>query len=221
MSCGDTLLSHHVTLEGRVNYKGFIKDSILFTTYLRLLSDHHPNDKNWTVSDQKAFWINAYNAFTIKLIIDNYPLQSIKDIGSSIQIPFVNSPWDIKFIQIQNKKYDLNNIEHDILRSQFKDPRIHFAIVCASKSCPKLRNKAFSSLNLESQLNDQAIAFINDFQKNVLNKDQIRISKIFAWFKKDFTEENKLIDFINIYANTTIPVNVTIEYLDYNWALNE
>ena len=103
----------------------------------------HPNDKHWTETEQLAYWINAYNAFTVELILDHYPVASIRDIKEGV--PFINSVWDIDFIKIEGKTYSLNDIEHRILRREFDEPRIHFAIVCASISCPKLRNEAFEA----------------------------------------------------------------------------
>ena len=135
----DSLLREHVSEKGLVDYKGFIKDSIQFNKYLDLLSKNHPNDKNWSKDEQLAYWLNAYNAFTVKLIMDYYPVKSIKDIKNGI--PFVNTVWDIKFIKIEDRTYDLNNIEHGIIRPTFKDPRIHMAVNCASISCPKLQNR--------------------------------------------------------------------------------
>ncbi|MCK5368247.1 MAG: DUF547 domain-containing protein, partial [Cyclobacteriaceae bacterium] len=167
------------------------------------------------------YWINAYNAFTVKLIIDHYPLESIKDIGSAIQIPFVNSPWDIKFIEINGKKLDLNNIEHSILRKKFDEPRIHFAINCASFSCPKLRREAYVANNLDVQLEKQAIQFINDLERNSISGSHAEVSKIFSWFKGDFTKEGSLVDFLNQYSNTEIGKESKISYMNYNWALNE
>ena len=120
----DTLLHRHVS-EGKVDYKGFQKDSVLFNRYTRILRANHPGE-NWTKDEKMAYWINAYNAFTIELILKNYPVKSIKDISS---------PWDQEFIQIRENLYSLNNIEHEILRPM-GDARIHFAIVCASYSCP-------------------------------------------------------------------------------------
>ena len=153
----DSLLQLHVTTSGRVDYKGFIKDSTKLQQYLNLLSSHHPNDKFWTKEERLAYWINVYNAFTVKLIIDHYPVQSIKDIKNGI--PFVNTVWDIKFIHIEDQTYDLNNIEHGIIRARFNDPRIHFAVNCASISCPKLLNKAFQAEKLNGQLNEAARSF--------------------------------------------------------------
>ncbi|MGB4974959.1 MAG: DUF547 domain-containing protein, partial [Cyclobacteriaceae bacterium] len=148
----DKLLKKYVMEDGRVNYKGFIKDSTAFNKYLSTLSNHPPN-KTWTANENKAFWINVYNAFTIKLIIDNYPVKSIKDLGGSLYK--INTAWDIQFIKIGDETYDLNNVEHSKLRRVYNDPRIHFAVVCASKSCPKLINEAYVSSKLDEQL-DQA-----------------------------------------------------------------
>jgi len=217
----DQLLKKHVSTDGTVNYKGFIKDSVQFSKYLRLLSTHHPNDKYWSINQQKAYWINAYNAFTIQLAIRYYPIKSIKDIGSTFQVTFVNTVWDIKFINIEGKKYDLNNIEHGILRKKFDDPRIHFAINCASLSCPKLRNEAYNADKLIKQLDEQAVDFINDPAKNIINENNITISKIFGWFKGDFTKNGSLIDFLNKYSKTKISAKARIGYMEYDWRLNE
>jgi hypothetical protein len=148
-------------------------------------------------------------------------LETIKDIGSSIQVPFVNTPWDIKFIEIGGEKLDLNNIEHGILRKEFDEPRIHFAINCASISCPKLRAEAYTAGKLEHQLNDQAIDFINDPERNRIDGDHIRLSKIFRWFGGDFKKNGSLIDFLNRYSREKIHPAVDIVYLDYNWKLND
>ena len=102
-----------------------------------------------------AFWINAYNAYTIRLVLDHYPVSSIKDIGSKIKIPFVTTPWAAKFFSIGGEKMSLDNIEHGTLRKNYNDPRIHFALVCASISCPRLRNEAYTAAALEKQLDDQ------------------------------------------------------------------
>ena len=217
----DSLLSTHVDDNGMVDYKGFRKDSIVFNQYLDLLCKNPPNSKKWTESEQLAYWINAYNAFTIELILKYYPLASIKDIGSAIQIPYINTPWDIKFIEFGNVRYDLNNIEHSILRKEFNEPRIHFAIVCAAKSCPSLRKEAYVAEKLEDQLTDQTIRFLNDKSKNILEQDNIQISKIFSWFKGDFTKKSTLNDFLNKYTNDPISDKAKISHMDYDWSLNE
>lgn len=214
----DKLLKVHVFEDGRVSYKGFIRDSVAFNKYLATLSKNHPDDK-WSSNEQKAFWINVYNAFTIKLIIDHYPVKSIKDLGGSIYK--VNTPWDIQFIKIGKETYDLNNVEHGKLRRAYNDPRIHFAVVCASKSCPKLLNEAFVASKLDQQLDKVGRDFMNDSFRNKITPNKIEISSIFNWYKGDFTENGSLIDFLNKYAQIKINSKASIDYLDYDWSLND
>ncbi|MCG8305918.1 MAG: DUF547 domain-containing protein [Cytophagales bacterium] len=214
------LLSKYVDVDGLVNYGGFQKDSLMLNAYLEKLVDHPPDEKSWSQKEQIAYWVNVYNAFTIKLIIQHYPLESIKDIGSKIQIPFINSPWDIRFITINGEKLDLNNVEHSILRKKFDEPRIHFAINCASFSCPKLRNEAYTAERLDKQLDEQALDFINDRQKNDIRPDRVELSKIFSWFKSDFTKNSSLREFINQYAKTKIGEKTKISFMKYDWSLN-
>jgi hypothetical protein len=215
----DALLKKHVTLDGRVNYEGFKKDQSQLNAYLDLLRKGHPNKENWSREERLAYWINAYNAFTVDLIVRNYPCKTIKDLGGAIYK--VNTPWDIRFITIQGITYDLNNIEHDILRKEFDEPRIHFAINCASVSCPVLRNEAYSAEKINSQLDSAAKTFINDPSRNKISTDSAELSKIFTWFKGDFTKKETLASFINRYSNTKISEKTQINYLDYNWLLNE
>ena len=214
----DSLLQKHVNEIGLVDYEGFVQDKAALETYLDKLSMNPPEGAQWTEVDKLAYWINAYNAFTVKLIVDNYPTSSIKDIKKGI--PFINSVWDIKFFQIANLKMDLTTIEHGILRKVFDEPRIHFAINCASMSCPNLYDQAYTSDKLNEQLDFVTRQFINDQNKNVLSPDKIQISKIFAWFKSDFTENGSLIDFINRYSVIKISSSATIDHLDYDWSLN-
>ncbi|HRI28472.1 MAG TPA: DUF547 domain-containing protein [Chitinophagales bacterium] len=217
-----SLLQKHVWADGRVNYPGFIADEKELSRYLTLLQTHHPNPTHWTREEQMAYWINAYNAFTIALIIKNYPIQSIKNITRGPNIPFVNSPWDIQFITIENRLYDLNAIEHQILRGYFKDPRIHFAINCASKSCPNLMPQAFTAQNLNAQLDSAARFFLADTTKNKITPHAVQLSKIFSWFKADFTRHHSsLIGYLNQYAPITINPSASVSYMEYNWQLNE
>ena len=213
------LAKTHVSESGQVNYKGFLEDSVTLNQYLDLLSQNHPNKKNWTKDEQLAYWINAYNAFTVKLIVDNYPTKSIKDIKNGI--PFVSTVWDIKFIKIEGATYDLNNIEHGIVRKQFEEPRIHTALNCASISCPKLRNEAFTANRLEEQLDDQMKYFVNNPVKNKITADHLQLSKLLKWYKGDFTKKENLIDFLNKYSDVKINKDAKISHLDYDWNLNE
>jgi hypothetical protein len=214
----DKLLKKHVNANGLVNYKGFQKDKAELNSYLKTLSDNAPQG-GWSQNDQKAYWINAYNAFTVSLIVQNYPVKSIKDIDGKVYK--VDTPWDIKFITIGGKKYDLNNIEHGILLKKYNDPRIHFALVCASISCPKLRDEAYTGGQLNAQLEHAGKDFLNDKSKNKISADRADISQYFSWYKSDFTKSGSLVDFLNKYSQTKINANTKIGSLDYNWSLNE
>ncbi|MFY0605722.1 MAG: DUF547 domain-containing protein [Cyclobacteriaceae bacterium] len=214
------LLQKHVSDQGMVDYQGFEAERKSLTAYLDLIRSTAPN-KTWTKEEEIAYWINAYNAFTIELVLRHYPVNSIKDIGNSIQIPFVNTPWDIKFIEIGGETYDLNNIEHSILRDKWEEPRVHFALNCASYSCPILRNEAYEADVLDQQLDEQAALFINDDFRNDITSDQANLSKIFSWFSGDFNNVMPVVDFINQYADVKITDDTEIDYKDYDWRLND
>ena len=215
------LLEEHVSDEGWVDYKAFRKDTIALQKYLDLLSNNPPNEKTWSKKEQLAYWINAYNAFTVKLIVDNYPLKSITELHPKPYIPMVNTVWHKKFFKIGENSMNLDAIEHKILRKKFTEPRIHFAIVCASYSCPKLRNEAFTEAKLSEQLTDQTFSFINDSKRNIIKKDKVELSKIFKWFKGDFTKNGSLISFLNKYSKVKIDENTSVGHMKYNWSLNE
>ena len=216
----DALLKKHVRADGFVDYKSFVRDSAALNRYLRVLETAHPNDKNWTRNEQMAYWINAYNAYTVQLIVRNYPVASIKDIKKGVA--FVNSVWDIKFIKIQGYTYDLNNIEHNILRPVFKDARIHAAVNCASFSCPKLLPEAYTADKLESQLDKSMRSFINDPLRNKVAADKAQVSEIFKWFKGDFERDaGSLREYLNKYATVKLTKDTDISHLDYDWKLND
>ncbi|MFD2822926.1 DUF547 domain-containing protein [Lacinutrix iliipiscaria] len=206
----NTLLQKYVSDAGNVNYKGFKTDQKALKNYIKFLAENRPT-ADWTKEEKLAYWINAYNAMTIDLIVQNYPLSSIKDI---------KDPWDQRLWKLGDKWYNLNEIEHDILR-KMDEPRIHFAIVCASFSCPKLQNEAFTAINLEEQLTQAAKEFLADKNRNEISQKSIKISKIFQWFSKDFKQNGSLIDFLNQYSDLQISPKAKKSYKDYNWDLNE
>jgi hypothetical protein len=212
------LLQKHVNPDGWVNYDGFIKDSLQLNNYLQQIESNYPNEKNWSREQILAYWINAYNAYTVQIVIRNYPVASIKDIKPGVA--FLNSVWDIKFITIEGEQLDLNNIEHNILR-KMNEPRIHFAVNCASYSCPKLLNTAYEAATIDNQLNQQAIDFINDPKRNVIAAEKADVSSIFNWFTGDFTNDGSLKDFLNKYSKVPITENTGINFLEYNWNLNK
>lgn len=208
----DKMLQSHVDANGGVNYEAFSNEVKKLDAYLKLLSEKAPK-KDWTKSEQMVFWINAYNAFTIKLILDNYPIESIMKIEGG-------KAWDKKFISIGGEFYSLNQIEHEILRKKFFDPRIHFALNCAALSCPKLYNRAFNSADLEKQLEKLSSEFINNSKKNKIHAENIKVSQIFNWYAEDFTKNGKLLDFLNRYSKQPIQNSAFISYLEYDWKLN-
>lgn len=205
----DALLSKYVSSNGEVDYEGFKNSKTELEVYLGLLSKNSP-ESSWSREKSMAYWINAYNAHTIHLIINNYPLQSITDLDGG-------NPWKVKRISIGDKEYSLNNIEHDILRPQFKDPRIHFAVNCAAKSCPKVHNQAWTETNLEFNLTKLTKEFVNNPKANTINNKSVALSKIFEWYKSDFDD---LIGFLNKYSAVPVDKNASVTFQDYDWDLN-
>lgn len=206
----DSLLQQYVNEQGRVNYKGLVADKGRLNAYCDMLSTH-PVQESWSKEAQMAYWINAYNAFTLKLIVDHYPTKSIMRFDGG-------KTWDVRRIAIGDKKYSLNNLENDILRPQFKDPRIHFAINCAAKSCPPLWNHAYTADNLEATLEARCSAFINNPAFNTLKGNNAMVSTIFDWYAKDFGDLKK---FLNRYAKVKLKQNATLTFREYDWDLNE
>ena len=210
----DELLQTHVSKDGIVDYKSFKKDLPKLQKYISYLQKT-TLDSSWSDNKKKAFWINAYNAYTIKLILKNHPLKSIIDIKQKEK-----SAWEIPFSKIGGEIYTLDEIEHKILRKQLFDARIHVGVNCASISCPKLERSAFTEDNIEKKLSSLMKSFINDSSRNKISSNEIQISEIFKWFKDDFTKESSLIDYLNKYSEVEINSNTKISYLKYNWSLN-
>jgi len=206
----DKLLRANVSADGKVNYKAFQKSEAGLNTYLDYLAKNPVQDK-WSKTEKMAYWINAYNAFTIKLILNNYPTTSITKLHDG-------KPWDVKWIKLGDKTYSLNNVENDILRPQFKDARIHFAVNCAAKSCPPILNRAWTAENLNKNLDQQAKAFINNPKFNKISPTEVQLSKIFEWYAGDF---GNIVDFLNPYTSLKINAKATVKYVEYDWSLNE
>jgi hypothetical protein len=204
------LLQKHVSPQGNVDYKGFQKDANKLQSYLDDLAKNSP-EKSWSKNAVLAYWINTYNAFTVKLILDNYPVKSIKNISN---------PWGKKFFTIGAKKYSLEEVEHEILR-KMNEPRIHFAINCASFSCPNLLNEAYTEAKVEKQLESVAKSFVNDKTKNTITANKIEISEIFSWFSGDFKTKGTVIDFLNQYSTVKINSKASVKFKTYNWSLND
>ncbi|MBT8184218.1 MAG: DUF547 domain-containing protein [Eudoraea sp.] len=209
-SIWNNLLTKYVTPNGNVDYKKFKNEAKVLDNYLEILAKNSP-EASWDKNERLAYYINLYNAATVKLILDNYPVKSIKDL---------KSPWDRKWVRSGSETLSLGQIEHKILR-KMKEPRIHFAINCASFSCPKLLNEAFVPSRLETQLQQATIDFINDPKRNIISEDRLQLSNIFKWYRKDFTDNISLEEYINTFTDKSIATDAKIEFLKYNWSLND
>ena len=233
-----TLLAQHVKPinnghSSQVDYTGMKMERTQLKAYLAALSSI---DKDvfaqWPAPKQLAFLINAYNAWTVEFILTEYPdLASIKDLGS-----FFSSPWSKKFIPLLGETRSLDNIEHQLIRgdNKYGDPRIHFAVNCASIGCPALREEAYSAEKLEQQLNEQTVRFLTDTSRNRFNDSSMELSAIFKWYGDDFAlgfrGSNSLPAFILLYheALNLTPAQLALlksekmdnKFLNYDWALN-
>jgi len=203
------LLTRYVDQNGKVNYNGLKKDIALLEKYTNSLSDD-PIFEAGNKKEKLALWINTYNAFTLLLVTKNYPVQSIKDV-------YNGKPWDEIWIRIGKKKYSLNQIENDVIRPQFDEPRIHFVLNCAAKSCPPLLNKALTAQNLESSMVLATKNFIRSAE-NELAEKKVNLSSVFDWYREDF---GNVISFLNQYAPIKIAPNAKISYKKYDWSLNK
>jgi hypothetical protein len=180
--------------------------------------------KKWNEPQQIAFLSNAYNAYTMRLIIDHYPLKSIKDIGS-----IFSGPWDQPVVKLFGETMNLNTVEHKILRVNYAEPRLHFVLVCAAKGCPPLRAEAFVGARLEEQLMDQARLFLAEFTKNRVDtgKRVVHLSPIFKWYGTDFEKKSgSVLAALKPYwpkaaAAALANESFKIRYTDYDWSLNE
>ena len=210
------LLQMHVTKDGVVDYKNFNGQKLKkYTAYLKKTTPK----KSWSVQKQKAFWINAYNAYTINLILDARQSKKLKNSIKNIKRKG-KSAWEIPFAKVGGKTYTLNYIEHEILRKNLFDPRIHVGVNCASSSCPKMSNEAFREDNIDSKLDVLMRNFVNDTLKNKISNKKIQLSSIFDWFQEDFKKNGTVIEYVNRYSKIKISSNATISYLKYNWTLN-
>jgi hypothetical protein len=205
--------------EGVVNYAGFKAEENKLDRYLAVLEN--TNSDTLGRKEQFAFYINAYNAWTIKLILTGYPgVKSIKDLGSIFQ-----SPWKREFVRINGKTLTLDEIEHKILRPRFKDPRVHFAVNCASKSCPPLISQPYRGTVLDAQLDRVTGKFLNSPGNYRLEGDTLWVSSIFKWFADDFNDDPA--GFYRTYAQGELKKllgekgdRIKVKFLDYDWSLN-
>ncbi len=234
----DALLARHVDVRDggsitTVDYAGFATDRALLQRYLQELEAvERRSFDGWSEAEQLAFLINAYNAWTIELILGEWPdLKSIKDLGS-----FFRSPWSRAFIPLLGQTRSLDDIEHKLIRGsdRYRDPRIHFAVNCASVGCPALRAEAYRGPELEAQLAEQTRLFLRDRSRNRMADDTLQLSSIFKWYREDFEKQWKgyaqLEEFLLEHADALdlSPADrvrlqagtLDIDFLSYDWKLN-
>ena len=224
------VLAAHVK-DGRVDYVALKSDSRL----PRYLAQLAATDPARLAGDEArlALWLNAYNAYTLQLIVERQPASSIKDIGTGgivLGSLLKTTAWDIRFAEVGGKKYTLNEIEHEIIRQKFKDARAHFALNCASGSCPILRPEAYEPGKLNAQLDDQARQFLGDTGRNRfdLATKTAWLSAIFSWYRNDFGQDERAMLLVAAkYSPPEVrrsieadPTAWTVKHLAYNWTLN-
>lgn len=235
----NTLLDAHVTNtdDGHasvVDYSAMAKNRSALQSYLNALSDvSRATFDSWTKDVQLAFLINAYNAWTVEFILSKWPqIESIKELGS-----FFKSPWKKTFIPLLGKTRSLDDIEHNLIRGSgaYEDPRIHFAVNCASVGCPALRTEAYTGAQLDQQLSEQTQRFLSDRSRNRVNGDTLELSSIFKWYREDFEKGwlgyQSLSEFLFAHADALnidaamgeklAKKQVDIDFLPYDWALNK
>ena len=235
----DQLLKQHVAVlrDGQateVNYSGMSNDRSQLKEYLQQLSKVSQSEfDEWLKEEQLAFLINAYNAWTVELILTGYPdIDSIKDLGS-----FFRSPWKKSFIPLLDKTRSLDDIEHGLIRGTglYNEPRIHFAANCASIGCPALRPEAYVAERLNDQLEDQTRNFLADHTRNRLTEDGLEVSSLFKWYREDFEQgwlglqhlEDVFVRYATLLGLSEEDVRrlqmgeINIDFLNYDWRLND
>ena len=235
---GQLLQKHVVSIDGdratQVDYAAFLGDIGLLNTYLGSLSVVSEEEFNtWSLPDQLAFLINAYNAWTVSLILTEYPaLDSIRDLGNIFR-----SPWRKKFVSLFGEQVSLDYIEHELIRGRngYREPRIHFAVNCASIGCPALRWEAYVGPKLNDQLDDATRLFLSDRSRNRLDGNFLYVSRIFDWYREDFQQgwhnSYSVKEFLSQYGEALelcsdlskclVGSELRVRFLDYDWGLND
>ena len=196
---------------GRVTYKSIKENQTASNELLSMAKDMAVTKNN--AAEYQAFWINGYNLLVIDGIVKNYPIKSPLDKPGF---------FDKNKNEIGGTSITLNDIENKLLRKNFpQEPRFHFVLVCGGLGCPPIINAAYQPSTLDAQLEKQTMLAINDAEFIRVNKNKVNISQIFEWYKSDFEQDGKVVDFINKYKTEKLPENVKISYYPYDWTLNE
>ena len=213
----DSILKRYVNDSGMVDYASLKTNRAGLDSYLKATaavskSTFDSREKN----EQLAFLINVYNAETLQYIVDNHPIASIKKLGG-----IISTPWDKKNVALFGEEVSLNHLEHKVIRPGYAEPRIHFALVCAAKGCPPLRNEAYTAAKLESQLESQAKVFLNQTTKNRLDGDTLYLSTIFKWYGGDFKKDGQSVsEYVDPFIEGATS-GKSVEWTEYDWSLNE
>ncbi len=197
---------------GKVDYSSLKQRKEELKKYLTMMQSEKPNDAG-SKNEKLAYYINLYNASTVSLILDNYPLKTIRDI---------TNPWDIKFVKTGTEVMTLNELENNLIRPTFKEPRIHFALNCAAVACPKLSSRPFQALKLEDQLQKATEQFLNDSSYGMrVEGKNVYLSQIFEWYAADFGGKEKLLNWITKNTSKDLKGYKLKGFIEYNWALND
>ncbi|NIR52795.1 DUF547 domain-containing protein [candidate division KSB1 bacterium] len=213
----DRALQRHVK-DGLVDYEAMAEEED-FKRYVGWVKNVNV-DSFKSRTEEMAFWVNAYNAMAILGVIQNYPLEKVIDVEGF---------FDKNKHAVAGDKYTLDQIEKEILFKKFDEPRLHFLLVCAAKSCPNLPSEAYTGENIKNKMENVTRTFLNNSGKNRLDKEEnvFYLSQIFNWYRKDFvTKKESVLDFIKPYLSEEKQEyleqkEVTVEYLKYDWSLNE
>lgn len=210
----DAILRRHVDFRGQVDYASLKADRGSLDAYLaRTGAVSSAEFGSWSEAERLAFLINVYNAETLQYIVDNHPVESIKKLGGVL-----SSAWSRKNVVLHGEEISLDHLEHKIIRKDFDEPRIHFALVCAAKGCPPLRTEAFTGARLESQLADQTASFLADESKNRLESGVLYLSPIFDWYGEDFP--GGVAAWVDPWFDADT-AGAKVSFTDYDWSLNE
>jgi len=225
----DALLSNYVAAPdnqgvARFDYAGLtanMADRKIMDDYIAYLEAQTPSAM--TAPDATAYWANLYNVLTVELIVENYPVKSIRKIKSGA---FSIGPWDREVSEVEGESLTLNNIEHDILRKKFPSPLIHYMVNCASVGCPNLKDGVWRAETMDVEREQAARDFINSSRGVSIDGNDLKVSSIYKWFKQDFgSSKDNVLAHINDYANADLKAAIAsgarIDGYDYDWALNE
>ena len=237
------VLDRFVDQQGLVDYAGLKADRADLDAFMKAIAATDPLDyARWSADEQLAYWLNAYNAYILTLVVDNYPIQPApgRAIYPDNSVQQLASPWKRKRYAVMRETRAPDAIEHEIIRVSFKEPRIHAALVCGAMSCPPLRREPYRGDRLDQQLDDQCRRFFAELTNLQIDRDrnEVYASRIFDWFAEDFApgvleEEGTLASQRQAVASAAAPYldaekrsylqrgDFTLKYFDYNWALNE